>query len=315
MGAKTILRGPELPARLLDLEEPPTVLYLRGELPRGPAVALVGTRHPTREGRRFASELARDLARAGVAIISGGAEGIDRAAHVGALAAGAFTLVVAPAGFQRPFPKRHERLFRRIVSHGGAYASLVPDDKPAPRHGFFARNACLVALAHAVVVVEAPVRSGARNAAKWARSIGRPLFAVPAAPWNSKGKGCNQELRLGARVAESARDILRELSAAHLHPIPVPGPSWAAGPAAPPPQMELALGQDDEIRLLRAVAKGAGHPDEICASTGLTVGRVQGLVLTLTLKGALVPAPDGRLRVVAQADGPATSTQEPETIG
>lgn len=302
--------------RLFDLAEPPDVLYLRGELPRGPAVALVGTRTPTPEGYRFASELARDLARAGVTIVSGGAEGIDRAAHVGALAAAGTTLVVAPAGFRRPFPKKHKRLFRRIVTHGGAYVSLVPDDTRATNPAFFARNACLVALSHAVVVVEAPLRSGARNAAKWARRVGRPLFAVPAAPWNTKGAGCNQELRLGARVAVGARDILRELAAARLHALE-PSPEARRPGVASPAHAQLALGLElsDEDRLLRAVAKGAGHPDEICAMTGLTVGRVQGLVLTLALKGALVPAPDGRLRVVAQVGGPAASTQELETIG
>jgi DNA processing protein len=210
-------------------------------------------------------------------------------------------------------------MFRRVVRSDGAYVALVPDDMPATPSAFFARNACLVALSHAVVVVEAPLRSGARNAAKWARTMGRPLFAVPAAPWNPKGAGCNEELRLGARVADGARDVLRHLQSCRQHAVALPSP--VGGSARPPAtaQLHLRLEESDEQRLLRAVAMGAGHPDEICATTGLAVGRVQGLVLTLALKGALVPGPDGRFRVVAQVADPATvpavSTQDPETIG
>ncbi len=289
-----VLVSPDLPARLYDLEEPPLVLYVHGELPRGPAVALVGTRKPSPRGRRFARELARDLARAGVTVLSGGAKGIDSAVHRGALLGGGTTVVVAPGGFEKPFPERNARLFERIVSRGGAYVSLVADDEAATRAAFFPRNACLVALAHALVVVEAPMRSGARNAAGWARRLGRPLFAVPSAPWNLRGRGCNEELRLGARVVEGARDLLRQLEAAHLHPLAPPAPALAA---ATPTQLQLGLELDDESRVRRAIADGAGHPDEICALTGLPAARVQGLVLTLTLKGALVPAPDGRLRV------------------
>src|SRR6185503_20147276 len=124
---------------------------------------------------RFAEALSHDLARAVVAVFSGGAKGIDTAAHVGALRAGGATVVMAPAGFDRPFPERNAPLFERIVAEGGAYVSLLADDEPATPVSFFPRNACLVALAHVLVVVEAGFRSGARNAARWARALARPL--------------------------------------------------------------------------------------------------------------------------------------------
>ncbi|HEV8246684.1 MAG TPA: DNA-processing protein DprA [Polyangiaceae bacterium] len=293
--------APHFPARLHDLEEPPAALYVRGELPRGPAVAIVGTRKPTSDARRFTRELARELARAGVAILSGGARGIDTSAHRGALLARGVTVVVAPAGFDCPFPQQNARLFARIIERGGCYLSLVADDVAATRPSFFPRNACLVALSHAIVVVEAPWRSGARNAASVARKLGRPLFVVPQAPWNARGRGCIEELRLGARIVESAKDLLKQLAAANLHPLAgldrsEPGTRRREGGAGS--QLALRLPVDDEERVLRSIADGAAHPDEICASTGLPAARVQGLVLTLTLKGALVPAPDGRLRVV-----------------
>src|SRR6187402_954396 len=139
------LMGSELPGRLADLECPPERLYVRGELPRGPAVAIVGTRTPTPEAAEFAEELAVALATADIAVISGGAAGIDTAAHRGALAAGGCTVVVAAAGFDRPFPKQNASLFRRVLTNGGAYVSIVPGDQPSISSGFFTRNSYLVA--------------------------------------------------------------------------------------------------------------------------------------------------------------------------
>ena len=208
-----------MPARLLDLADPPERLYLHGELPRGPAVAIVGTRKATRPARRFARQLAAELSSAGVTILSGGALGIDSEAHRGALHAGGPTVVVAPAGFERPYPPENAPLFESILAAGGAYLSARAPTEAADLGTFFPRNAVLVALAHALVVVEAPVRSGARNAAQCARRLGRPLLVVPSAPWNLRGRGCIVELRLGARVLGSSRDVLGALAEQRLHPI------------------------------------------------------------------------------------------------
>lgn len=223
------LSGSRLPPGLGDLPDPPKLVYVRGELPRGPRVAIVGTRYPTQGAALFAFELAAQLAHRGVAVLSGGAKGIDSMAHSGALAVGGSTVVVAPGGFRRPFPPENSGLFRQVVERGGAYLSLSPSDTPASRGGFFPRNACLVALCHAVVVVEAPVRSGARNAAARARELGRPLFVAPAAPYNAQGIGCIVELKLGARPLYSERDVLQLLADARLHAIPLsPGELDAA---------------------------------------------------------------------------------------
>ena len=110
-------------ARDVDLPQPPEKLFIHGQLPPGPCVAIVGTRHPTPEARDYAVELAARLAERGVAIVSGGAEGIDAAAHEGALKVGGTTLVVGPSSFDRPFPEEHGALFERIVASGGAYLS------------------------------------------------------------------------------------------------------------------------------------------------------------------------------------------------
>ncbi len=293
-----LLEGAALPARLSELPRPPLHLYVHGELPRGPCIAIVGTRKPTREGRRYARRLAKQLAAAGVSILSGGAVGIDAAAHRGALAARGITVVVAPAGFERPFPEEHRKLFRSVVSRGGAYLSLVPPDTPAPLSGFFARNACMVALAHALVVVEAPFRSGARNAAAHARHLGRPLFVAPGPPWLKKSAGCTAELRLGARPLVSSKQLLRFLSGERLHAVALPPPRRIKCPELL--QFLGPGGERDELaRVMGAVQAGFHHPDQLCEKLGFEARRIQQLLLTLTLRGALVPDPSGCYRAVS----------------
>jgi DNA processing protein len=283
------LTGERLPPRLADLGEPPARLYLRGELPRGPAVAVVGTRDASKEALAFTRGFAAELAAAGVAVLSGGAKGIDTAAHEGALDAGGVTVVVTPAGFDHPYPEENAELFARVVDSGGAYLSLYPDQVPATRPYFFARNGCLVALAHAVVVTQSPIVSGAANAAKWARQLGRPLFVVPHSPWVPEGIGAIIELRRGAHPVDRPKEVLDHLAAAGLHPLPrapVQGELWPGSPSL------------EEDPVLRALHEGAGHADEIAERTGLSVATVQQRILTLALSGVLVPGPLGSVKPV-----------------
>lgn len=291
------LTGRQLPVRILDLPVPPEALYVRGELPRGPAVAVVGTRSCSRESRDFARALAHDLSLAGVTVLSGGAEGIDTAAHRGALDAHGRTVVVAPSGFSRPFPAENAALFQQIVLSGGVHASLVSSEVPANRGSFFARNALLVALSHAVIVVEAGYRSGARNAAAQARRLGRLLLVVPQAPWNWRGLGCIEELKQGARPIKDARDVLRILRAERLHPLPF-GSRPEDDAVDSQPQITLVSNIDGEVpvadsqRVLAAVREQGSALDHLCAATGLAVADVQRILLSLRLRGALVG--DGR---------------------
>jgi len=291
------LTGRQLPVRILDLPVPPEALYVRGELPRGPAVAVVGTRSCSRESRDFARALAHDLSLAGVTVLSGGAEGIDTAAHRGALDAHGRTVVVAPSGFSRPFPAENAALFQQIVLSGGVHVSLVSSEVPANRGSFFARNALLVALSHAVIVVEAGYRSGARNAAAQARRLGRLLLVVPQAPWNWRGLGCIEELKQGARPIKDARDVLRILRTERLHPLPF-GSRPEDDAVDSQPQITLVSNIDGEVpvadsqRVLAAVREQGSALDHLCAATGLAVADVQRILLSLRLRGALVG--DGR---------------------
>ncbi|MBN1609861.1 MAG: DNA-processing protein DprA [Polyangiaceae bacterium] len=301
-----VLTGSELPPRLRDLASPPAVLHAWGELPRGPAVAVVGTRRSTEDGEAYARQLCGELAARGVAILSGGAVGIDTAAHRGALEARGATVVVAPCGFDRPYPACNTELFQKIVAGGGAYVSLVSGSDAATSAAFFPRNGCLVALAHAVVMVQAPLRSGARNALAQARRLGRPVLVAPEAPWRPEGAGCIAELKLGARPIASYRDVLAVLEQQGLRPFqptaqldhrqlelewPQTGSPWAQ-------VVPASVESDDDParqRVFDAVRQGATHVDQVCTITDLPAPRVQCLLLALELDGRIRCEPCGVL--------------------
>jgi DNA processing protein len=295
--------GPgQFPARLNELPEPPSRIYVVGELPRGPCVGIVGTREATPEGVAFARQLACDLARRGVAIASGGAKGIDRAAHDGTLDAGGVGVVVAPSSYDRPYPAGHASLYERVLETGGAYVSLYREAVAPRTPQFFARNAVLVALSHVLVVVESRLVGGGRNAAKWARALGRPLLVVPGFPWSPMSAGCLAEIRAGARLLTRYRDVMDVLSSQGLHAIP----SRRRQPAGTLPLFQdpgsdsvaTSAGLTDADRVLNLLRSGPLHPDEICLRTGLPVPRLQQLLLTLTLGGALATHPAGRVYLV-----------------
>lgn len=254
---------------------------------------MVGTRQPTDGAARFARVLARELTLAGVTVASGGAMGIDAAAHRGALDAGGATLVVAPAGLACCYPAEHADLFEEVLQRGGCYLAPGTPETPATRAAFFARNAVLVALAHVVVVVEAPLRSGARNAARQARCLGRPLLVVPTTPWNRRGGGNLAELRGAARMCSRAEDVLAELRAVGQRPVPPRPPRRRSAPPRLP-----GLDGSDTQRVLRAAREGAEHVDHVVERTGLPVSRVLPALLRLSLRGAARVADGGRIKLI-----------------
>lgn len=301
-----VLQGATLPPSLRDLSEPPARLFLQGALPRGPCVGIVGTRKPTPEALKYALGLAYRFAELGVAVVSGGAEGIDAAAHQGALDAGGATLVVAPSSFDCPYPDEHGPLFARIVENGGGYVSPFATGVLPRRHQFFERNSLLVALCHVLIVVEAPLRSGARNAASWARRLQRPCFVVPSPPWNPRGLGCIAELQLGGRALGSADDVMHCLNERQLHPVATreaattgvvpPGPSLV-GVTLPLRRDKSGAPDGFEAAILSAVRAGLEHADQIGQAVGLSAAEVSHGVLLLTLQGELTQSSSGEIKL------------------
>lgn len=294
-----ILQGAQLPVRFEELPEPPERLFLHGCLGRPPYVAIVGTRKPSEEAREFTRQVAAACARSGVTILSGGAVGIDRAAHEGALDAGGTTVVVAPSSYDLPFPAEHRQLFETIVSKGGGHLSAYASAVVARRHQFFLRNSLLAAFCDIMVLVEAPLRSGARNAVASARKLGRPCLIAPAAPWNVRGSGCIAELRLGGQPFSTAKDLLQCLKKRGLHSTRLSPPGESGGEPSDgslcATQAQVPRGDETlEQAVLRVISGSASTTDDIAESTAQSVAVVSHALLLLQLSGRVKQDSGGR---------------------
>jgi DNA processing protein len=306
-GARTVRRGdPGWPGGLDRLGRPPDFLRVRGELPAAAArvVAVVGSRRPDDAGARLARQLGAALARAGAWVVSGGAAGVDGAAHRGALDAGGRTLVVLGGGLDHLYPTSHRPLFARVVEGGGGLAAEVGDGERPARWSFPERNRLVAALAEAVVVVRAGSGSGALITAGWARRLGRPvLAAVPEGPAEvSAGlealvglPGC------GALPFREAGDVLRLLGlAVRAGPLgsgrsagvaareglqPGVAASDGAEPDAAAPDGPGAALDGSAARLWGVLGASPLHADEAARAAGLGAGPAAAGLLDLEIRG------------------------------
>ncbi|HOD66198.1 MAG TPA: DNA-processing protein DprA [candidate division Zixibacteria bacterium] len=202
----------DYPPMLSALEPPPPLLFRVGEPAHASdrMIAIVGTRHPTERGRMFAHGLARALAESGIAVVSGMAEGIDTAAHTGALDGGGRTVAVWGSSLDQVYPPTNRGLADRIRERGAIYSEYLPGTFPDRPH-FPERNRIISGMAWGVVVVEAGDRSGALITAEHALRQNRTVFAVPGPPGATASLGCNELLKQGAGLVTSVEDIFREL--------------------------------------------------------------------------------------------------------
>ncbi|MFT3943217.1 MAG: DNA-processing protein DprA [Ancrocorticia sp.] len=217
---------PLWPQSLMDLGEVrPLGLWYHGnpEILRGLSLAIVGSRDATEYGLRIATDFAYEFAEQGVVIVSGGAFGIDAAAHRGALAAGGKTVVVLAGGVDRPYPRQNASLFGEVLAAGGVIVSESPPGAQSLRHRFLARNRIIAGLSIATVVAEAPVRSGAISTARHALGIGRQVGAVPGPITSPRSAGCHMLMRSDAICVTSVQEV-RELmgfvTEGESHPVP-----------------------------------------------------------------------------------------------
>jgi DNA processing protein len=186
-------RDPDYPERLRGLEDAPPVLFVRGApeaLLMARSLAVVGTRRPTPAGRSFAATLGAAIASCGAAVVSGLAFGIDAAAHAAAVEVSGITVAVLGSGHAALTPPAHRHLAESIVAAGGALVSELRADARPTKGTYPRRNRLIAGLAEAVIVVEAPARSGALNTAHWAATYGRDLHVVPGRPWEATTAGC-----------------------------------------------------------------------------------------------------------------------------
>ncbi len=265
------------PRPLREIHDPPGVLFVRGELRPGDALAvgIVGTRHGTQYGLRQAERLASGLARAGLTIISGLARGIDAAAHRGALAAGGRTLAVLANGVANIYPPEHERLAAEVAEHGALVSESPPHAQPIAG-AFPQRNRIISGLSLGVIVVEAAERSGALITARHAMEQGREVFAVPGNVDSRAARGCHRLIRDGARLVESPDDVLEELG-----PLIEAAPRDGGPPIHHPAELLL---NELEQQVLSAVGGEATPLDAIVAATGLPVPQVLSTISVLEMR-------------------------------
>jgi DNA processing protein len=281
--ARELVRGGDgWPDRLERLPDPPELLNVIGTLPSEPLVAVVGSRDADAGMSRFAAALARGLAERGLAVISGGARGIDTAAHEGCLQAGGRTVAVLGSGFDHVYPAGNAPLFRRIAA-GGALVSEFPPATPPSRWTFPRRNRIVAALARAVVVVQASERSGALITAEVARRIGVPVGAVPGSPADPRSRGCNALIRGGAALVEDVADVLGLIDGGGRDG-QLGLPSVVSRGKETTPDVRARLGPRERTVLERLGAAPV-HIDDLVAATGLPAAEIAAAVLELELGG------------------------------
>lgn len=259
-------RHGEFPERLAAITDAPLLLHCRGDLAalKRPAIAIVGARRASRTGRETAERLAAELARAGAAVVSGLALGVDAAAHRGALAAGGVTIAVLGSGADRIQPVANAPLAERILEAGGLILSEYSLGTPAAPFRFPERNRLISGLSRGVLVVEAGVRSGSLITARLAAEQGREVMAVPGAPGYANSAGVNRLLKAGAALIETAADVLLAIGA------DVPGVDEVLSTQAPvdlltPDQVALLDLLDGRAQNLDGLAIEARMPARDCA--------------------------------------------------
>jgi len=281
----------DYPASLLQIADPPLILYAKGrvELLARPALALVGSRNATTQGNLNAEQFAEALCQTGYAIVSGLALGIDAAAHRGALAAAeagapASTIAVIGTGADIVYPARNRALAHRIAA-AGCILSEYPLGMPAIAANFPRRNRIISGLARAVLVVEAAAQSGSLITARMAAEQGRDVFAIPGSIHSPLSKGCHLLIKQGAKLVESEQDVLEELRHVAIPPAP-------PMPAPAPPAAQAPAGTVAE-RLLAALGFDPATPDLLAARCGLDAATVAAELLALELQGRVESLPGG----------------------
>jgi len=274
------------PRLLLEIHDPPGVLFLQGDLRAADslAIAVVGSRNATRYGVTQAARIATGLARAGVTVVAGLARGIDAAAHRAALAAGGRTLAVMGGGLLKTYPPEHAELARQ-VSEQGCLISEMPPRYVATRHAFPRRNRLISGLTLGTLIVEAAERSGALITARQAMEQNRDVFAVPGPVDNRNSKGCHALLRDGAILVESVEDILDALG-----PLVETNQQEDGREIRHPAELQLNA---TETSVLQAIGTNPTLVDQVVQQTELPTHRVLSTLSVLEVRQLIVRLPGG----------------------
>jgi DNA processing protein len=282
------ITDPDYPPLLREISDPPPLLFVRGDatLLCAPQLAVVGSRNPSHGGCDNARAFCESLTHAGLVVTSGLALGIDACAHEAALAAGGRTIAVAATGLDRVYPAVHRELAHRIVVQG-ALVSEFPLGTPPRREHFPRRNRLISGLSLGVLVVEAALKSGSLITARLAAEQGREVFAIPGSIHSPLARGCHALIRQGAKLVETAPDVIEELGALAQFVATSPG-SVATAPGTPP---DVA-----QQELLELMGYDPVEVDTLIVRSGLTPGGVSSMLLHMELCGLIEARPGGKVQ-------------------
>lgn len=279
------------PKQLLEISSPPAVLYGLGNirLLEQPCLAVVGSRNPTPQGEKNAEDFAENLCRDGLCIVSGMALGIDGAAHRGALKANGATIAVVGTGLDIVYPARHRDLAHKIAERG-LILSEFSLGTPSKAQNFPRRNRIISGLSLGCLVVEANIDSGSLITARLAAEQGREVFAIPGSIHSPVAKGCHQLIKQGAKLVESAQDILDELPVAiRAHNI-LPSSPLGSDPVEP-----IAVPNDSEtVRIMQSMGYDAVSFETLLTKTGLTSQALSSMLMLLELEGKVAALAGGQ---------------------
>lgn len=284
------LEDEDYPVLLREIHDSPLVLYIQGNAHAltQAQIAMVGSRHPSVTGKELAHQFAKEFAAAGLVITSGLALGIDAASHEGALAGLGKTIAVLGTGLKYIYPKNHQKLANDIIKNEGALISEFPLDTPPKATNFPMRNRIISGLSLGVLVIEAAIRSGSLITARSALEQNREVFAIPGSIHNPMARGCHQLIRQGAKLVETAQDVLEEINHS-IKQTKVRIPSQSN-------QEPIDLDPIHQ-RVLAQIGYEVTALDVIILRTGLTAAEVCSMLLPLELGGYVQGVPGGYVRM------------------
>lgn len=304
------LQDPNYPELLREIPDPPPLLFVHGdpEVLCTPQLAMVGSRNPSMAGSETAREFAYHLATSGLSITSGLAIGIDGASHTGALDAGGITIAVTGTGLDRVYPASQHDLAHKIAENG-ALVSEFPPQTPVRPGNFPRRNRIISGLSLGTLVVEAAQKSGSLITARMASEQGREVFAIPGSIHNPLARGCHGLIRQGAKLVETAADVLEELAPLiqDMHP-----PDHAYPAQTPDPQQHKL--DPEYMLILECMGYDPVHIDLLIERSGLTAEVVSSMLILLELEGHVSSAPGG-IYCRTGKSVPNTSHPVPKTNG
>jgi DNA processing protein len=279
------------PTLLKQIPDPPPLLFIKGNphILSEPQLAIVGSRNPTINGLEIAKDFAAYLAKSGLVITSGFATGIDATSHQGALKSDGKTIAVMGTGLDRIYPKKHQNLAQEIVDQEGVLVCEFPIGTPVRAENFPQRNRIISGLSLGTLVVEAALQSGSLITARIANEQGREVFAIPGSIHNPLARGCHFLIKQGAKLVETAADILEELGTFVS----------AANPSHTKVQNLVSLPKldPDHLKLLKCIGFESTSVDVLVQRSGFPVKIVSSMLLILELENYIAATPSGYMRV------------------